>query len=63
MVKSFSCLVIQRRNGHSLSIKPSQGARGEALSLFRFHLSPFRPETPDTQAKTASNHRGMLTQG
>ena len=23
---------------------------GEALSLFRFHLSPFPPETPDTQA-------------
>ena len=22
----------------------------EALSLFRFHLSPFPPETPDTQA-------------
>ena len=22
-----------------------------ALSLFRFHLSPFPPETPDTQAK------------
>ena len=23
---------------------------GGALSLFRFHLSPFPPETPDTQA-------------
>ena len=23
-----------------------------ALSLFRFHLSPFPPETPDTQAVT-----------
>ena len=42
----------------SLSIRPSYGARGEeildgggsALSLFRFHLSPFPPETPDTQA-------------
>ena len=22
-----------------------------ALSLFRFHLSPFPPETPDTQAR------------
>ena len=26
------------------------GERG-ALSLFRFHLSPFPPETPDTQAR------------
>ena len=31
------------------------GVRGgdispSALSLFRFHLSPFPPETPDTQA-------------
>ena len=25
---------------------------GEALSLFRFHLSPFPPKTPDTQART-----------
>ena len=25
-----------------------------ALSLFRFHLSPFPPETPDTQASTQS---------
>ena len=24
--------------------------RDTALSLFRFHLSPFPPETPDTQA-------------
>ena len=23
-----------------------------ALSLFRFHLSPFLPETPDSQAST-----------
>ena len=23
---------------------------GGALSLFRFHFSPFPPETPDTQA-------------
>ena len=28
-----------------------EGGGGEALSLFRFHLSPFPPETPDTQAK------------
>ena len=27
-----------------------EGGGGEALSLFRFHLSPFPPETPDTQA-------------
>ena len=28
------------------------GGGGEkALSLFRFHLSPFLPETPDTQAR------------
>ena len=26
-----------------------EGEGGEALSLFRFHLSPFPPETPDTQ--------------
>ena len=50
-----------------MSIKPSQGARGEeildgeggggeekgfspsALSLFRFHLSPFHLETPYTR--------------
>ena len=26
------------------------GGGRRALSLFRFHLSPFPPETPDTQA-------------
>ena len=30
---------------------------GGALSLFRFHLSPFFPETPDAQA-TRSPPRG-----
>ena len=25
-----------------------EGGGGEALSLFRFHLSPFPPKTPDT---------------
>ena len=40
----------------SLSIRPSHGGGGRGfspspLSLFRFHLSPFPPETPDTQAK------------
>ena len=28
-----------------------EGEGGEALSLFRFHLSLFLPETPDTQAR------------
>ena len=28
-----------------------------ALSLFRFHLSPFLPETPDTQAR--AKHRSF----
>ena len=27
-----------------------EGGEETALSLFRFHLSPFPPETPDTQA-------------
>ena len=27
-----------------------EGFSPSALSLFRFHLSPFPPETPDTQA-------------
>ena len=27
-----------------------KGFSPSALSLFRFHLSPFPPETPDTQA-------------
>ena len=31
------------------------GGEEKALSLFRFHFSPFPPETPDTQAKTISN--------
>ena len=41
-----------------------KGARGEeildggALSLFRFHLSPFPPETPDTLA--TSGHIALL---
>ena len=26
-------------------------------SLFRFHLSPFPPETPDTQATTQATHQ------
>ena len=26
-----------------------EGVEEKALSLFRFHLSPFPPETPDTQ--------------
>ena len=30
--------------------KGSQGFSPSALSLFRFHLSSFLPETPDTQA-------------
>ena len=37
----------------SLSIKAFLRVRGEEIldgSLFRFHLSPFSPETPDTQA-------------
>ena len=29
-----------------------EGEGGEALSLFLFHLSPFPPEMPDTQATT-----------
>ena len=29
-----------------------KGFSPSALSLFRFHLSPFPPETPDTQAIT-----------
>ena len=32
-----------------------EGEGGEALSLFRFHLSPFLPEMPDTQATTAES--------
>ena len=33
-----------------------------ALSLFRFHLSLFPPETPDTQAKaTAPQMESLLT--
>ena len=32
-----------------------------ALSLFRFHLSPFPPETPDTQAiQSAVCFRGWV---
>ena len=27
------------------------------LSLFRFHLSPFPPETPDTQASFSNNKK------
>ena len=30
-----------------------------ALSLFRFHLSPFPPKTPDTQARMKSKGREM----
>ena len=29
-----------------------EGGEEKALSLFRFHLSPFPPETPDTQANS-----------
>ena len=39
------------------------GGRRESssvLSLFRFHLSPFPPETPDTQAKEGDNLCTML---
>ena len=32
-----------------------EGEGGEALSLFRFHLSPFPPEMPDTLATTAES--------
>ena len=32
-----------------------KGFSPSALSLFRFHLSPFPPETPDTQAKFTLN--------
>ena len=41
-----------------------EGGGGEALSLFRFHLSPFLPETPDTQARvdmtTAFEQKGVV---
>ena len=39
------------------------GGRRESssvLSLFRFHLSTFPPETPDTQAKQGDNLCTML---
>ena len=39
------------------------GGRRESysvLSLFRFHLSTFPPETPDTQAKEGDNLCTML---
>ena len=41
------------------------GGRGRresssVLSLFRFHLFPFPPETPDTQAKEGDNLCTML---
>ena len=32
---------------------------GTALSLFRFHLSPFPPETPDTQANSLHNRQDL----
>ena len=32
------------------------GGEEQALSLFRFHLSPFPPETPDTQAIEGLSH-------
>ena len=60
-IASFSGRLIVRT---SLSIRPSYGARGEeildggALSLFRFHISPFPPETPDTLA--TSGHIALL---
>ena len=36
---------------------------GAALSLFRFHLSSFPPETPDTQATISENINLILTKG
>ena len=30
--------------------REGEGFSPSALTLFRFHLSPFLPETPDTQA-------------
>ena len=33
--------------------KRKEGFSPSALSHFRFHLSPFPPETPDTQAKAS----------
>ena len=41
------------------------GRRGfppSALSLFHFHLSPFRPETPDTQAIFSNSRCFNVTQ-
>ena len=32
-----------------------------ALSLFRFHLSSFLPETPDTQAKRCPINEGLIS--
>ena len=40
-----------------------KGGGGEALSLFRFHLSPFPPETSDTQAKEYRLERDFLLSG
>ena len=36
---------------------------GGPLSLFRFHLSPFPPETPDTQAKNGVNMKQQTNIG
>ena len=35
-----------------------KGFSPSALSLFRFHLSPFPPETPDTQARRGEEEGG-----
>ena len=40
--------------------KRKEGFSPSALSLFRFHLSPFPPETPATQARVKLNHFGHL---
>ena len=40
-----------------------KGFSPSALSLFRFHLSPFPPETPDTQAMSFYDKKlGFITE-
>ena len=41
--------------------KRKEGFSPSALSLFRFHLSPFPPETPDTQASRRALDLDNLT--
>ena len=53
----------QSHSANRVTHPKSDNFSHSALSLFRFHLSPFSPETPDTQASNSLRGRRKKGRG